>query len=152
MNKYAALLHKHAENSRLDESLSLSTFLSKSPFVEGLKTGIKAGLIGAGAGAGYGALTRMGPKKGLVRGGVSGLMLGALIGAGAQEVSNRRSEADMSYHMRRLMARHPGITVPPEVVARMIAEEGGATIGAGSARAFEHYGSAPVNNDPQRIY
>jgi len=148
-NKY---MRKHADGG-LDESLSIGAFMRKSPFIEGLKSGIKAGLIGAGIGAAHGALTHGArAKRGTLVGGLGGLLVGGLVGAGAQEVSNRRSEADMSYHMRRLMSRHPGITLPPEIVAQMSAEEGGATIGAGSPRAFERYGPTHVIDDTGSIF
>ena len=132
-------MRKQADGG-IDESLSVSTFIRKSPFVEGLKTGIKAGLIGAGVGAGYGALTRrVGAKKGTITGALGGLLVGGLLGAAGQELGNRRSEADMSYHMRRLMGRHPGITLPPEMVARIAAEEEGGLFDPTAARPFESY-------------
>ena len=141
MKKY---FPKHASGgSGLDESLSLGAFVRKSPFMEGLRIGLKAGIAGAGLGAGYGALSSTGAKKGALAAGLGGLVLGALAGSGTQEIKNRRAEADMGYHMRRLMGRHPGITLPPELAARISAENGGATIGAEPPRSFERYEAVP---------
>jgi hypothetical protein len=109
-------LYKRAflDDGPVDSPLMAQQNLSKSPFIEGLKTGLKAAVVAAPVTSAYALLS--GSKSPLLAGGLGGLGAAALfglIGAGKQTAENRIRESELRWYLKNVRDRHPYDFLPP---------------------------------------